>query len=196
MKLYSLPASGNALKVRLLLSLLGISYEQIVPDVAAKQLESQEFRRINPRGQIPVLESEGRAYWDSSACLVYLARRYGGETWFPTAPEDMAEVVQWLALAGNEIQFGLQYARREVRQGRSATDRHAYFQETGRIALTALEARLSDHDWVALNRPTIGDIACFPYVDLAPEGAIPLDPYPGVIKWLARCKALPGWLSK
>jgi hypothetical protein len=22
---------------------------------------------------------------------------------------------------------------------------------------------------------------------------VPLDPYPGVVAWIARCKALPGW---
>jgi glutathione S-transferase len=36
-------------------------------------------------------------------------------------------------------------------------------------------------------------VACFPYVESAPEGRVALDPYPAVLAWLARCKALPGW---
>lgn len=41
-----------------------------------------------------------------------------------------------------------------------------------------------------------GNIACFPYVETAPEGHVPLEAYPGVLAWLARCKALPGWAER
>ena len=57
------------------------------------------------------MEIEGRIFWDSTAHLVYLARKYGGELWLPGDPLDMAEVMQWMALAQNEIYFGLQWAR-------------------------------------------------------------------------------------
>jgi glutathione S-transferase len=108
----------------------------------------------------------------------------------------MAQVMQWVALAGNEIQFGLQYARRGVLQDRWTVGTLEQGQALGRVALSALEGRLKDHDWLALDRPTIGDVACFPYVETAPEARIPLDPYPGVKAWLARCKALPGWAAR
>ena len=49
---------------------------------------------------------------------------------------------------------------------------------------------------LALDRPTIADIACFPYVETAPEAKIALDPYPKIAAWLARCKALPGWPAR
>ena len=65
-----------------------------------------------------MIEDEGRVLWDSSACLVYIARKYGGEQWLPGDPGEMAEVIQWVALALNELQYGLQYARGIV--GRAA----------------------------------------------------------------------------
>jgi glutathione S-transferase len=108
----------------------------------------------------------------------------------------MAQVMQWVALAGNEIQFGLQYARRGLLQGRWTAGTLEQGQAMGRAALGALESRLKDNEWLALGRPTIGDIACFPYVETAPEAQLPLDPYPGVAAWLARCKALPGWAPR
>jgi len=55
---------------------------------------------------------------------------------------------------------------------------------------------LKNHKWLALDHPTIADIACFPYVETAPEGEVPLDPYPGVVAWIARCKALPRWAPR
>ena len=48
-------------------------------------------------------------------------------------------------------------------------------------------------DWLALGRPTLAEIACYPYVKRAPEGDVPLEPWPEVREWLARCEAIPGW---
>src|SRR5262245_34792401 len=108
MKLHYMPPSGNAYKVRILLSLLGVPHEKVMLDSRKREHKSPEFLKLNPRGEVPVLEDDGTVLWDSSACLVYLARKHGGEQWLPTAPAEMAQVMQWVALAGNEIQFGLQ----------------------------------------------------------------------------------------
>jgi glutathione S-transferase len=196
MKLYTIPISGNAYKVRILLSLLSVPYEKIVIDNARKEHKQPAFLKLNPRGEVPVIEDEGTVIWDSAACLVYVARKHGGERWLPAAPAAMAEVMQWVALAGNEIQFGLQYARRGVLQGRWTAGTLEQGQAMGRTALAALEGRLSDNEWLALDRPTIADIACFPYVETAPEAHVPLEPYPAIVAWLARCKALPGWAAR
>jgi glutathione S-transferase len=118
MKLYLTPASGNSYKVRILLSLLGAPYEKVLVDTKSRQHKQAAFLNLNPRGEVPVLEDDGVVLWDSAAILVYLARRYGGDQWLPAAPAAMAQVMQWVALAGNEIQFGLQYARRGLSQNR------------------------------------------------------------------------------
>jgi glutathione S-transferase len=196
MKLYLTSNSGNSYKVRILLSLLKLPYEPVVVDTGSGEHRKPAFRKLNPRGEVPVLEDDGVVIWDSGAILVYLARRYGGETWLPSAPADMARVMQWVALAGNEIQFGLQYARRGVLQGRWTAGTLEQGHAMGRVALEAMEGQLKSGDWLALGRPTIGDIACFPYVETAPEAKLPLDPYPAVLAWLARCRALPGWAAR
>jgi glutathione S-transferase len=193
MKLYIYRISGNAHKVRILLSLLNVPYEPVVIDHTRKEQREAAFLKLNPRGEVPVLEDDGTIIWDSAACLVYIARKYGGEQWFPTAPAAMAEVMQWIALAATEIQCGLQYARRGVRQGRWTLGNLEQSQAFGRIALDTMENRLKRNQWLALGRPTIADIACFPYVETAPEGGIPLEPYPAIVAWLARCKGLRGW---
>jgi glutathione S-transferase len=193
MKLYFVPISGNAYKVRILLSLLNVPHEKVVVDHSKNEHKQPAFLKLNPRGEVPVLEDAGSVIWDSAACLVYVARKHGGEQWLPTAP---AQVMQWLALAGEEIQLGLQYGRRGVRQGRWTAGNLEQCQATGRVALAAMEGRLKNHEWLALGHPTIADIACFPYVETAPEARVPLDPYPGIISWLVRCKALPAWPAR
>ncbi len=196
MKLYVTAGSGNSYKVRILLGLLNLPYETIVLSDETRDYKQPWFLDLNPRGEVPVIDDAGTIVWDSAACLVYLARKYGGERWLPTAAADLAAVMQWLALAASEIQFGLQYARRGVRQNRWTAGDLATCHATARVALGALERRLATHDWLALDRPTIADIACFAYIENADEGKFDTAPYKSVVAWIARCKALPGWPAR
>lgn len=196
MKLYAAEPSGNSYKVKILLSLFKVSHETVLLDFSKKEHKQAPFLKLNPRGEVPVIEDDGRVIWDSAACLVYIARKYGGEQWFPREPAAMAEVMQWLALAATEIQVGLQYTRRGLRMGRWTAGTLEQGQAIGRVALAALENRVQDHEWLALDHPTIAEPACFPYVETASEAQLPLDDYPGVAAWIARCKALPGWPAR
>ena len=195
MKLYLFQASGNAYKVRILLGLLNVPYERVVLDNKKQEHKQPAYLKINPRGEVPAIEDNGTVIWDSAACLAYLARKYGGETWLPTDPLQMAEVMQWLAFAQDEVQFGLQWARGVAVYNRRPESLDGYLHD-GKKALDILEWHLAKtKGWLALGRATIADIACYPYVKRAPEGGISLDPYPKVQAWLARCEALPGWIE-
>lgn len=193
MKVYLGAVSGNSYKVRILLSLLKVPHEVVIIDMPNKQHKSAEFMKINPRGELPALEDGGKVIWDSAACLVYIARKYGGEQWLPTDAAGLAEVMQWLALAATELQCGLQYARRGVVMGRWTLGTLEDGQKFGRVGLDVCEAHLQKNEWLALGRPTIAEAACFPYIETAPESKVALENYPAIVKWMERCKKLPGW---
>lgn len=193
MKLYSAELSGNAYKARLLLALLKIDYELVPVNLAAGETRTEAFLKLNPRGQIPVLEDEGNIIWDSQAVLVYLARRYGGEDWLPSDPVKMAEVMQWMAVAENELIYGLAHARAVKVFGRDWDLERC--QEYGRTGLQVMDGHLNNQEWLAVSRPTIADIACYPYVALAPLGVISLSDYPNVLKWIGRIQGLPGYVT-
>jgi glutathione S-transferase len=108
----------------------------------------------------------------------------------------MAQVMQWVALAGNEIQFGLQYARRGMLHDRWTAGDLKQGQAISRVALGVLEGRLHHNDWLTLGRTTIADIACFPYVETAPQAKIALEEYPAIMRWIERCKVLPDWAKR
>ncbi len=195
MKLYMTEMSGNSFKVRVLASILNVPYENIRIDWENNAHKSPAFLALNPRGQVPVMEIEDRVFWDSTAHLVYIARKYGGETWLPGDPLHMAEIMQWMSFAQNEVQFGLQWARGVTIYNRRPESFEGYLQD-GKLALDVLEQQLSrTGDWLALGRATLAEIACYPYVKRAPEGDLPLDDYPAIRGWLARCEALPGWIG-
>ncbi len=193
MKLWLTDVSGNSYKIRVLTSILKVPCETIYIDAKRMAHKQRPLIDLNPRGQVPVMEIEGKIFWDSTAHLTYIARKYGGEQWLPVEPLAMAEVMQWMALAQNEIYFGLQWARGVFVYGKKG-DLNEY-QTHGRKGLLMLERQLKDHDWLALDHPTIADIACYPYTKRAPEGEIALEPYPAVQAWLARCEAIPGWVK-
>lgn len=192
MKLYMAERSGNAYKVRLLLSLLDITYEKVTIDLAKREQKQTQYLKLSPRGQVPALEDGGRVIWDSTAVLVYIARKHGGESWLPTEPGEMAEVMQWMALAQNEIHYGLQFARAIVHMSRPGNLEEC--QAYGRTALRVMEERLGDHAWLALGRMTIADIACFPYVAMASDANISLDEYAALRAWTERIRALPRYV--
>ena len=49
--------------------------------------------------------------------------------------------------------------------------------------------------WLVGTSPTIADIACLPYVALAPMGDVSLEPFPAVRGWIEGFKKLPGYKS-
>jgi glutathione S-transferase len=193
MKLYDLELSGNAYRARLLLALLGRDYELVPVNLMKGEQREPWFLKLNPRGQVPTLDDDGTVIWDSLAILVYLARKYGGEKWLPLDARGMAEVMQWLAVMENETLYGLGKARIICKFKFPGNLDEA--QTLGRKGLGVIEQRLATHDWLALDRPTIADVGCFPYVALAPEGEIALDDYPNVRRWIERVKALPGFVG-
>lgn len=191
--LYDLDRSGNCYKVRLLLSMLGLEYQRVRVDAPGGESQTEYFKSLNPRGQIPVLVDGETLIWDSMAILVYLARRYGDERWLPCDTLGEARVMQWLAVSENELLYGLARARVTV-----LFDKPFDLEQCHRDAapgLQAMERRLDGHSWLAADHPTIAELACYPYVSLAGDGRVSLQPFPFVQAWLARVEGLDGWVS-
>ena len=193
MKLYDMTLSGNCYKVRLLCSLIGLEYQIQTVNLAAGDHKQTDFLQLNPRGQVPVLEDNGLVLWDSTAILTYLASQYGAPHWLPTEAVAHANVMQWLALAQNELLYGLARAR-AVKLFARPWDL-SQCQQLGKAGLAVLETQLAAHTWLANDQLSIADIACYPYVALAEAGDIPLTDYPNIQKWLHRTQQLPGYTN-
>ncbi|CCB64254.1 MULTISPECIES: glutathione S-transferase family protein [unclassified Hyphomicrobium] len=193
MKLYDLDVSGNCYKVRLLCSLLGVPVELVPVDFMGGAHKRSPVIDLNAFCQLPVLEDGDVILRDSQAILVYVARKWGGETWLPTDAESMAQVMQWLMVAENEIARGPGDARLHDKF-KMNIDIAAARGKAARI-LTIMDRHLETRQWLALDRPTIADIACMPYVALGWEGGVPLTPYPAVSAWVERIKKLPGFIG-
>lgn len=192
-KLYDHELSGNCHKVRLMLSLLDLEHEVLPVDLMNGQQNTPEFLELNPFGLVPVIVDGDFVISDSQAVLVYLARNYGNDQWLPLAAEPLAKVTRWLAVAANEIQHSLSSARLHCLLG-VETDLAAA-QSMGHRLLQIMDRHLAQRNWLELNTPTIADVACYPYIALAHEGNISLEPYFNILAWLQRIKSLPGYIG-
>ena len=124
--------SGNSYKARLGLALMGLAYELIEVDWRKGETRTEAFLRLNPRGQVPVLEDGELIVWESQAILVYLARQYDPR-WLPMEVTRLTQVVQWLGVSENEIYSGLAIAR-----GAKRYDMEVDMAEAMRWSLRAL----------------------------------------------------------
>jgi glutathione S-transferase len=191
--LHGTALSGHTHRVELFLNLLGLPYRRI--DAPAPVRKSAAFLGLNPLGQIPVLQDGELVLADSNAILVYLAKRYApGGAWLPEDPAGAARVQRWLSLAAGEIAFGPAKARISARFGDTGMP-PALMQRLADQALAFMESTLGRQDFLAGASPTLADLACYAYVAHAPEGGIALEPYPQVRDWIARIRALPGFIA-
>ena len=196
--LYDYELSGNCYKVRLLLSFLKIKYETTpVEFYPGREHKSEWFLRINPLGQLPVIDDAGFVLRDAQAILVYLASRYNPSgMWYPP-PKLLGEIGQWLAFAdsitatasaarlhdGFFYELDVMTARLGAHRLFRILDEHFWFREQ------------EDRNWICnASHPTIADIACFPYVMLSEEGGISRQDYPSIRRWCDRFKRISGFI--
>jgi glutathione S-transferase len=195
MRLHDYPSSGNCYKVRLLLAQLGLDYERVNVDIFDGDTLTEEFGRLNPARQTPVLETDaGDVLLESNAILFHLAE---GTELLPDDPVERAHVLRWLLYEQAEIVPSIGSLRvrlaAQVLQPDSpgAVSRKA----TGTAVLRLLDDHLREHTYLVGERYTIADIAVYAYVHVAGEAGLELADHPAVQAWIARVEAAPGHLN-
>ena len=196
-ELYGYELSGNCFKIRLLLSFLNIEYKpNNIEFYPSEEHKSENFLKINPLGQIPVISDDGFILRDAQAILIYLSKKYDKtESWYPIDhPEKIGLISHWLAFADSitgsasaaRLHDTFFYTNFDIEKCRAAAhsqfrilDEHLYFQEE------------LGNAWICEGEnPTIADIACFPYVALSEEGGISRMSYPAIRRWMDRFKRI------
>jgi glutathione S-transferase len=193
LRLYDSRYSGNAWKVRILLTQLGIPFERITLDLAQGGAKAPAFLTKSRFARVPVLELEdGRTLVESAAILLYLA---DGSPLLPDDSYLRAEVTSWLFFEQADLLRALGLPRFYHLRGIAGqmTAKIADFQEFGYAGLARLAAHLESRTWLVADRYTIADLGMFPYVSMAPDGGYDLGRFPSVTLWLDRVRKQPGW---
>ncbi len=188
--------SGNCFKIKLLLHQLGRDYEWVHVDVMRKESRTPAFLRMNPKGQIPVLQIEPNNFLtESNAILHYLA---AGSDLLPRDRLEHARVLEWMFFEQYDHEPTIASARFIVLYlGRPPEHEQSLQQKLagGYEALELMEQHLRTHEYFAGGKYTIADIALYAYTHVAHEGGFDLSRFPAVQGWLSRIRQQPGYVG-
>ena len=185
--------SGNGYKVRLLLALLGLTYERIEVDILNGGSRTPGFLAMNPNGRIPVLEpgADGPLA-ESNAILWYLAE---GTRFLPSDPLAQARTLQWMFFEQYSHEPNIAVVRHWICHLGLDDERRAQLparRAGGHAALAVMETHLATAPWFGGGAMSVADVALYAYTHVAGEGGFELAGYPGVTAWLERVASQPG----
>jgi glutathione S-transferase len=172
--------SSDCYTIRLLLALLGLSYERHAVDM------------YPGTGSAPVLEMDGARLDDVGTILIALATEHGAH-WLPAE----ADAARWLRFAATD-QRPLIEARHVSMLGQPGD--LVALNEQARLVLRAIDDHLTlqamaGHDWLVDDAPTIADIAVFPAVMLSHDSGLGHEDFPAINLWQRRVRKLPGFVG-
>lgn len=199
MKLYSFPASPNAIKVWAVIHHLGLEVESVVVDFAAGDMKTQEYRKLNANGLMPTLVDGDFSLWESNAIMQYLAHKAGDTQLWPSSPREQAEVSRWqcwqLAHWGNGVRPFMyeNVVKQMFKLGPPDQAKLAEGAEVFHKNAAVLDARLAGREWVATGNVTIADYGLAAPLGYAPISGLPWEDYANIRAWYGRLEALESW---
>lgn len=189
MKLYYFPIAPNPTRVRIYVGEKGIDdLEMELVSLIEGQQNSDEHRRRNPLGALPVLElDDGSFLTESTAIIEYLEELYPDPPMIGTTPEERAKVRELDRLADIGVLFNF---ARTVHATKSPLglppSPEVATEAIGRVPkfLSILDRRLEQHAFLGGNRPCIADCTLCAAYGFAEFGGIEVPSgFEGIDRW-------------
>jgi glutathione S-transferase len=186
-------ARGNTRDLRVLWALeeMSLPYEIIGMDHTNHDLDREEFRTMNPFGQIPVIDDDGVVVTESGAILLYLARKSG-----KLMPHDLAgeaQVLRWSVAALNSVEVPVLTMWFVGISGGKGAKPYEALQQWSDIRLKQLDGWLAKRTFIATDEFTVADILMTHVLSAGSTDQALLKPYQHVRGYLARCMDRPAW---
>jgi len=230
-KLYDDNESVCCKKVRLAMAEKGVAYERIEVELKKGEEHKEEFRKINPKGLVPVLVHNDHIIPESTAINEYIDETFEGPALMPVDTYERLQVRLITKHMDEEMHppktasmtFSIAFRELWLSHMPSKKEQDEYLEKisnpttravlkdsiefgleapTFRESLIAfnklldeMEKTLSKSHWMVGNKFTLADLALSPWIFRMEE--LQLSPMwegsPGVLAWLERNKARPGW---
>ena len=184
-------ARGNTRDLRVLWALeeMALPFEIKGIDHPAHELDTSEFRAMNPFGQIPVIDDDGIVLSESGAILIYLARKSG-----TLIPDDLAgegQVPLVVRVTHHpRVAAAVDPVHRLLRQGARSVAR---VDGAARTSPAVSPRGLARRPHVDRDRRVHRRRHLAAHVLFVNKNATLLAPYPRVLAYRDRCKARPAW---
>ena len=193
MKLYWHPFSIVPRRVRIAFREKGIAYEEVEVDLPAGAHRRPEFLRLNPFGQVPVLEDGELVIAESVAILEYLEERFPTPALLPEDAANRAVARQFMLWAYDYVASPWEAWIAQWFKGVPADDPSVtHGRELLATHLDVLEIRLRNREWL-VGSYSLADICYVPVVTVLDRVRLGdlVDARPAVRSWVERLLARP-----
>jgi glutathione S-transferase len=206
--LYWGSGSPYAWRVMLALEYKGLAYSSYELQFAKLEHKSPQMLRMNPRGRVPVLKDGDYVCFESLAILVYLNEKYPQPPIFGKTPEEAGTIMRVIC----EYQAYVEHHLTSVISAIFLQTLEPSLEEVNKALIViakearTLERRLAMAEWLVGDAFSAADIVIFPGIQLLLRALnrqeasdlrgqlLPLEAhYPGILGWIRRIEALPGY---
>lgn len=197
MKIFADSVSTNSRKVLLTLAELGMPFEYVHVDFASGEHKREPHLSRQPFGQVPTLEDDGFALYETHAMCRYLNAKAEG----PLVPRDArarATVDQWMSIETANFSahamkliyhhlLHVAYEPQVLEHASSALDK----------TLSVLAVQLSDRAFIAGKAFTLADVCFIPYFEYAMKTPARnlIERRSEVVRWWNAVRERPSWLK-
>lgn len=196
LKIWGRHNSSNVRKVLWCAEEIGLPYESVQVGGAFGQVDTPEYRALNPNGLVPMIEDHGLPLWESNTIVRYLSARYALNTLYPADAAARAVGEKWMdwttsSFAGpfRDVFWGTLRTAPELRDTAKI---EAGIQRCGELLVMA-DAALAKAPWLSGPRFAMGDIPLGSFIYAWFEMPIERPALPHLLDWYERLKTRPAY---
>jgi glutathione S-transferase len=193
LKIYGVPRS-RAFRTLWLAKELGLDYENVGIDFDTGETRTPSYMAINPNGHVPAIDDDGFILWESMAINLYLAKKHGLGTFYPTRLQDEARAWQWSLWGMTEIErpvltamFNRAIYPEDKRDAAAADAAEQDLQNPLRV----LDGAVAKTPYLLGGEFTVADLNVASILSWARPARIDFAPFPKAADWLGRCALRP-----
>ena len=201
MRLYYHPLSTCSRRALMTVRHLGMNADLVTVNLVTGEQNSPEFLQLNPNHRVPVLEHDGFVLWESYAIMQYLADITPGQTLYPVAVRDRADVNRWLSWCGQHFAPGISILNWEnsikTLAGLGSADPAEVARGEHMLieAATMLDKHLSQRQWICTCGLSLADFAIAAPLADQHSAKLPIADLVNLQHWLKQIQALDAWKS-
>jgi glutathione S-transferase len=173
---------------------LGLDYAHVKVDFATGDTQTAAHLALNPNGHVPVIDDNGFVLWESMAINLYLAKKYGAGTLYPTRLEDEARAWQWSFWGMTEVERPVLTAlfnRAILPEDKRDTAAADAAEQQLAQPLRVLDDAIGHSANLLGDNFTVADLNVASILSWARPAQIDMAPFPRVAEWLKNCAERP-----
>jgi len=195
MKIFGHPASTCTRKVLMTLHETDTPFELVVIDFAKGEHKQPAHLARQPFGQVPALDDDGFALYESRAMCRYINEKANGPL-IPRDLRDRARMEQWISVeTSNFTPHAMKFIYHSVFKREQTPETLEAAGAGLDNALDVLDAALAGKTWLTGDQFTLADICYAPYLEyvMGTPAKDVVAKYPHVVAWWNKISERPTW---